>query len=70
MWEVEDGEDDFYGGAVEDCGCTSHHGSQDDDDDQRLTPIGHDRKRSAPALWAKGLRMVTVRGTHLPEVIA
>ncbi len=33
MWEVEDGEDDFYGGAIEDCGCTSHHGSQDDDDD-------------------------------------
>lgn len=33
MWEVEDGEDSHYGGAIEDCGCTSHQGNQDDDDD-------------------------------------
>lgn len=33
MWEVEDGEDNYYGGAIEDCGCRSHHEDQDDDDD-------------------------------------
>ncbi len=33
MWEVEDGLDAYYGGAIEDCGCSSHSLDQDDDDD-------------------------------------
>lgn len=33
MWELEDGEDNYYGGAIEDCGCTPLHGGQDEDDD-------------------------------------
>ena len=30
-WEDDDGQDDFYGGAIDDCGCQSH---EDDFDDE------------------------------------
>lgn len=33
MWEVDDGRDDFYGGAIEDCGCTPTAEYDHDDDD-------------------------------------
>lgn len=33
MWEVEDGSDQQFGGACEDCGCKSREQQDDWDDD-------------------------------------
>ncbi|WP_415912187.1 hypothetical protein [Neptuniibacter sp. QD37_11] len=33
MWEDDDGLNDFYGGAIDDCGCQSEDEFEDDWDD-------------------------------------